>query len=65
MGGPGARSVGAIGEQAASPSTIAASSAAIESRLTERQGMWVIYLEAAGILALVLFLVWWTMKDRK
>jgi len=27
--------------------------------------MWVIYLEAAGILVLVLLLVWWTMKDRK
>jgi hypothetical protein len=34
-------------------------------RRGERVIMWVIYLEAAGILLLVLFFVWWTMKDRK
>jgi len=27
--------------------------------------MWVIYLEAAGILVLVLALVWWTMRGKK
>jgi len=27
--------------------------------------MWVIYLEAAGILAVVLGLVWWTMRGKK
>jgi len=27
--------------------------------------MWVIYLEAAGVLLLVLFFVWWTMRGRK
>jgi len=27
--------------------------------------MWVIFLEAAGILVLVLVLVWWTMRGRK
>jgi len=27
--------------------------------------MWVVYLEAAGVLAVILLLVWWTMKDRK
>ncbi|GAA4407556.1 hypothetical protein GCM10023089_17520 [Quisquiliibacterium transsilvanicum] len=43
----------------------AAPARAIESRFTERTNMWVVYLEAAGILVLVLLLVWWTMKDRK
>jgi len=27
--------------------------------------MWVIYLEAAGILVLVLALVWWTLRGKK
>jgi len=27
--------------------------------------MWVILLEAAGVLTLVLLLVWWTMRGRK
>jgi len=27
--------------------------------------MWVIYLEAAGALAIVLLIVWWTMRGRK
>lgn len=27
--------------------------------------MWVIYLEAFGILALVLFIVWWTMRGKR
>jgi len=27
--------------------------------------MWVIYLEAAGVLLLVLLFVWWVMKDTK
>jgi hypothetical protein len=27
--------------------------------------MWVIYLEAAVALVLVLFVVWWTMRGRK
>jgi len=27
--------------------------------------MWVIYLEAAGVLVLVLLLVWWTMRGKK
>jgi len=27
--------------------------------------MWVIYLEAFGILALVLFIVWWTMGGKR
>jgi len=27
--------------------------------------MWVIYLEAAGVLLLVLVLVWWTMRGKK
>jgi hypothetical protein len=26
--------------------------------------MWVVYLEAAGILLLVLFFVWWTMRGK-
>jgi len=26
--------------------------------------MWVIYLEAAGVLLLVLFFVWWTMRGK-
>lgn len=38
---------------------------ALEWRLTGRRSMWVIYLEAAGILALLIVLVWWTMKGRK
>jgi len=27
--------------------------------------MWVVYLEAFGILALVLFIVWWTMRGKR
>jgi len=26
--------------------------------------MWVVYLEAAGVLLLVLFFVWWTMRGK-
>jgi hypothetical protein len=42
-----------------------APAAPLESRPTERLSMWVIYLEAAGVLLLVLFFVWWTMRGRK
>jgi len=27
--------------------------------------MWIIYLEAAGVLVLVLLLVWWTLRGKK
>jgi len=27
--------------------------------------MWVIYLEAAGVLIFVLLLIWWTMRGTK
>jgi len=27
--------------------------------------MWVIYLEAGAVLALVIFIVWWTMRGKK
>jgi len=27
--------------------------------------MWVIYLEALGVLAMVLALVWWTMRGKR
>jgi len=27
--------------------------------------MWVVYLEAFGILALVLLIVWWTMRGKR
>jgi len=27
--------------------------------------MWVIYLEALGVLAMVLGLVWWTMRGKR
>ncbi len=42
-----------------------ASLAALECAASERVDMWVIYLEAAGILVLVLALVWWTMRGKK
>jgi hypothetical protein len=38
---------------------------AIECAASERVDMWVIYLEAAGILVLVLALVWWTLRGKK
>jgi len=37
----------------------------IESGVRERVRMWVIYLEAFGVLALVLVLVWWTMRGKR
>jgi predicted nucleic acid-binding Zn ribbon protein len=42
-----------------------ASARAIEWLALERARMWVIYLEAFGVLALVLGLVWWTMRGKR
>ncbi|HPU52324.1 MAG TPA: hypothetical protein PK359_12270 [Burkholderiaceae bacterium] len=31
----------------------------------ENTGMWLIYLEAAGVLVVVLLLVWWTLRGKR
>jgi hypothetical protein len=28
-------------------------------------GSWILFLEAGGVLALMLFFVWWTMRGKK
>lgn len=38
---------------------------ALECSPLERIDMWVIYLEAAGVLLLVLLLIWWTLRGKK
>ena len=35
------------------------------ARTVEERVMWVIYLEAAVALGLVLLIVWWTMRGKK
>jgi hypothetical protein len=50
---------------AARVGTRLAPGAPLESRATEQRHMWVIVLEAAGVLLLVLFFVWWTMRGKK
>ncbi len=32
---------------------------------TESKQMWVIYLEAGGVLVVVLLLVWWTLRGKR
>lgn len=32
---------------------------------TEGRQMWVIYLEAGGVLVVVLLLVWWTLRGKR
>ena len=32
---------------------------------TENRQMWVIYLEAGGVLVVVLLLVWWTLRGKR
>jgi hypothetical protein len=39
--------------------------ATLHSLASEDAGMWVIYLEALGVLVMVLALVWWTMRGKR
>jgi hypothetical protein len=66
-GRAGAASPGPAGGAGAHPARTSASTidVAIECAASERVDMWVIYLEAAGILVLVLALVWWTLRGKK
>jgi hypothetical protein len=61
-GGAGAQAVSPIATPMARPSP---ASEALECAPSERANMWVILLEAAGVLTLVLLLVWWTLRGRK
>jgi hypothetical protein len=38
---------------------------ALHCAILEDARMWVIYLEAVGVLAMVLALVWWTMRGKR
>jgi hypothetical protein len=38
--------------------------AAIITRADQGRGMWVIYLEAAVAVGLVVLIVWWTMRGK-
>jgi hypothetical protein len=42
-----------------------ATRATIEFTDSEARQMWVIYLEAFGVLAVVMLLVWWTMRGKR
>ena len=60
-GGPG-------GAQAASARLSKAIMAGARQRVaneTEGRQMWVIYLEAGGVLVVVLLLVWWTLRGKR
>lgn len=61
LGGPG-------GAQAASARLSRAIMAGARQRVadeTEDRQMWVIYLEAGGVLVVVLLLVWWTLRGKR
>jgi hypothetical protein len=74
VGGLGAEAAGAetaIGRVAQPPRTIAIASTIIQTACTRAPprlnfgAMWVIYLEAFAVAALMVFFVWWTMRGKK
>jgi hypothetical protein len=37
----------------------------LEEKAMIEDGSWILYVEAAGALALLIFIVWWTMPSKK
>jgi hypothetical protein len=63
-GGGGADGFGGTNGPVVQPAA-ATSAQAIIARTTGDSVMWVIYLEAAVAVTLVLLIVWWTMRGKK
>jgi hypothetical protein len=63
--GTGGEQQGSQHERPAKSAHDGTSGARSRARIDRMDDSWILFVEAGGVLALMLFFVWWTMRGRK